>query len=103
MIRRRCVLFSCSVRFFLKTDLFQVIRASFFFNITRAALTGSCVPFSPRPLRSLDFLISARCRLELDLNTQPDRTELLPAGRLETLVEELLNMAAEITSRGDVP
>jgi hypothetical protein len=41
-------------------------------------------------------------RVQMDINTDADRTEPLPSGRMEALLGELLAYAEQIADRGDV-
>lgn len=43
------------------------------------------------------------CRLELDINSSGDRSELLATDKLESLYTELVGMGEEIASHGDIP
>jgi len=43
------------------------------------------------------------CRLELDINTQPERVEPFPQDIAERLLNELVRSGREIVERGDVP
>jgi hypothetical protein len=51
-------------------------------------------------------LVSPResaCRLELDINTAPEFQETIPSDRTVPLFEEMIDLAVEISARGDVP
>ncbi len=43
------------------------------------------------------------CRVELDINTAEDRTEVLPKERVGDLLQELVGIGEEIVTRGDIP
>ena len=43
------------------------------------------------------------CRTELDVNSNPERTDALPADRLVALFNELVALADELSTAGDVP
>ena len=47
--------------------------------------------------------LSIACRLELDINTFPDRTEPLPSHSLSATFNELINFGLEISEKGDIP
>jgi len=44
----------------------------------------------------------AACRLELDINTAPDFTGVLPVEQLGALLQELTDLGREIAQRGDI-
>jgi hypothetical protein len=52
--------------------------------------------------RRLDQVLHA-CRVELDINTAEDRTEVLPKERVGDLLQELVGLGDEIVTRGDIP
>jgi hypothetical protein len=54
----------------------------------------------PMPVPESD---ASACRLELDINTSPGQIDELPAAKLRDLFGELVELANEIASRGDVP
>ena len=43
------------------------------------------------------------CRLELDVNTDGERTEPLPSQSLRELYDELISMGREVVEEGDIP
>lgn len=43
------------------------------------------------------------CRLQVDVNTQPERTEAFVYNDREALLDELMRINAELVDRGDVP
>ena len=45
---------------------------------------------------------SIACRLELDINTFPERTEILPSHKLSEIVGELIGLGLEISESGDI-
>src|SRR5262249_36913436 len=53
-----------------------------------------------RPFRWPDRCYSA---LELDINTAPERTEVLPRNSLPRLFQELTSLGVDIAERGDIP
>ena len=53
-------------------------------------------------LPSRESEVAYRCRLELDLSTSQDRREALPADRVPDLFMELVELAREISEKGDV-
>ena len=46
--------------------------------------------------------LSVACRLELDINTFPERTEYLPSDKLSEIVGELISLGLEISESGDI-
>jgi len=42
------------------------------------------------------------CRLELDINTSPDFSEVLPRQQLGPLLHELTELGREVAQKGDV-
>ena len=42
------------------------------------------------------------CRVEVDINSSGDRSELLPSDRLESLYMELVSIGTEIAAQGDI-
>jgi hypothetical protein len=55
------------------------------------------------PTASLRWSDSCYAALELDVNTAPERAELLPQQFLPRLFRELASLGVEIAERGDVP
>jgi hypothetical protein len=47
--------------------------------------------------------VTSACRVELDINSSGERLEALPGGAYDGLLRELVDMASEIASKGDVP
>lgn len=45
----------------------------------------------------------SHCRLELDINTDPETTKVLPHHRLNDLLDELVGFMREIIREGDIP
>jgi len=43
------------------------------------------------------------CRLEVDINTAPDFEGVLPAEKLPDILQELVDLAREIATKGDIP
>jgi len=43
------------------------------------------------------------CRVELDINTSENRTEVLPKERVGDLLQELVRLGDEILTKGDIP
>ena len=43
------------------------------------------------------------CRLELDINTSAENTNLIPLEHIRQLFEELVNLGYEIADKGDIP
>ena len=46
--------------------------------------------------------LSIACRLELDINTFPERTAPLPPDKLSDIFSELINLGLEISEQGDI-
>jgi len=52
--------------------------------------------------RRLDQILHG-CRVELDINTAEERTDVLPKERLGDLLQELVRIGDEILTKGDIP
>jgi hypothetical protein len=61
------------------------------------------VPYSAQPRTPFQWPENCYSAVELDINTAPEKTELLPHQSLARLLRELADLGVEIAERGDIP
>jgi hypothetical protein len=59
------------------------------------------VAIMTQPGRLFEWPDRCYCALELDINTAPERTEILPSDLLSRLFQELMTLGADIAAHGD--